>query len=99
MYDNPGVRSIGKSGFRFSKSKSGFPNRTHPQMQLETFWGEIAWPPASYEAETITCKGSIKTKWKAEIFVYIRVVLTIKLRLIVMSTDLECRERERKRKR
>ena len=24
------VRSIGKSGFRFSKSKSGFPNRTHP---------------------------------------------------------------------
>ena len=23
-------RSIGKSGFRFSKSKSGFPNRTHP---------------------------------------------------------------------
>ena len=25
-----GVRSIGKSGFRFSKSKSGFPNRTHP---------------------------------------------------------------------
>ena len=22
------VRSIGKSGFRFSKSKSGFPNRT-----------------------------------------------------------------------
>ena len=24
------VHSIGKSGFRFSKSKSGFPNRTHP---------------------------------------------------------------------
>ena len=25
------MRSIGKSGFRFSKSKSGFPNRTHPK--------------------------------------------------------------------
>ena len=25
------VRSIGKSGFRFSKSKSGFPNRTYPK--------------------------------------------------------------------
>ena len=24
------MRSIGKSAFRFSKSKSGFPNRTHP---------------------------------------------------------------------
>ena len=26
-------RSIGKSGFRFSKSKSEFPNRTHPLCQ------------------------------------------------------------------
>ena len=29
------VRSIGKSGFRFSKSKSGFPNRTrNPKMDF-----------------------------------------------------------------
>ena len=28
------VRSIGKSGFRFSKSKSGFPNRTHPKQEI-----------------------------------------------------------------
>ena len=29
-------RSIGKSGLRFWKSKSGFPNRTHPYMYLHS---------------------------------------------------------------
>ena len=32
------------------------------QMQLETFCRQIAGPPASCEAETITYKESIKTK-------------------------------------
>ena len=35
------VRSIGKSGFRFSKSKSGFPNRTHPKIQISTFFSTV----------------------------------------------------------
>ena len=32
------------------------------QMQLETFWREIAWQPASCEGETITYEELIKTK-------------------------------------
>ena len=50
------------------------------QMQLETFCREIAWPPASCEAETITYKEVNKDKIESGSCFYNRVVLSIMLR-------------------
>ena len=65
-------------------------------MQLEFIWREIAWPPASCEAETT--EELIKTKTESGNCLCIRVFLSIKLRLIAMSTNFEYRERETQRK-
>ena len=70
------------------------------QMQPETFWREITWPPASCEAETITSiKRVKKDKIEGGNCFYVRLVLSIKPKINChVATNLEGRERERKRK-
>ena len=51
-------RSIGKSGFRFWKSKSGFPNQTHPKRSIDKIqWFVWNFIPSSFHWNgTVECR-------------------------------------------